>query len=556
MLVPDWLKVYKKSDFRFDLIAGLTVGIMLIPQGMAYAMLAGLPPIYGLYASTVPLIVYAFLGTSRQLSVAPVAMDSLLTASGVSMIVFAGSEDYISIAITLAFCVGVIQFSFGVSRLGFLIRFLSHPVIVGFSSAAAIIIGLSQLKHLLGIDLPGREHIQDILFVIIKEIRNTHLWTFLIGLIGIIWLVVARKINPSIPGPLILVVLTIIVVRVFHLDQYGVKVIGYIPRGLPTPSIPSLNLSILEKLLPTAFAIAMVSFMESSAVAKSIHERHKNYKIIPNKELMAIGMANLIGSIFKSFPVSGGFTRSVVNDQAGARSGMSSLISAFLIILTLLFITPLFYYLPNAVLASIIIVAVYRLINVPEAKNLWNVDRKDFLMMAVTFIGTLFLGIIPGIEIGVLLSLAWIIFEASYPHHAELGRVPGTKSFRSIKRFDNLVIEDDVLIIRFDASLFFANIERFRELVLEYKNNRKERIKAIVIDMESNNTVDSSALVVLSDISDELKKENIQLFLTDVKGPVRDKFLRSGFTEKVGEENFFLSVEDALNHFHERKTKG
>ena len=271
---------------------------------------------------------------------------------------------------------------------------------------------------------------------------------------------------------------------------------------------------------------------------------------------MAIGMANLIGSIFKSFPVSGGFTRSVVNDQAGARSGMSSLISAFLIILTLLFITPLFYYLPNAVLASIIIVAVYRLVNIKEAKNLWNVDRKDFLMMAATFIGTLFFGIIPGIEIGVLLSLAWIIFEASYPHHAELGRVPGTKSFRSIKRFDNLVIEDDVLIIRFDASLFFANIERFRELILEYKNNRKDRIKAIVIDMESNNTVDSSALVVLSDISDELKKENIRLFLTDVKGPVRDKFLKSGFTEKIGEENFFLSVEDAVKYIGDIKNRG
>ncbi len=410
MLLPDWIKNYKSTDFNPDLIAGLTVGVMLIPQGMAYAMIAGLPPIYGLYASTIPLIVYGLFGTSRQLSVAPVAIDSLLTASGVSLIAQAGSEDYIALAITLALCVGIIQFSLGVSRLGFLINFLSHPVIQGFTSAAAIIIGLSQLKHLLGINMPGREHIQDILTYLVKEIGNTHLLTLAIGMSGIAFLITFRKFAPSIPGSLILVALTIIVIRLFHLDQYGIQIIGFIPRGLPAPSIPLIDFSMLRKLLPTAFAIAMVSFMESSAVAKSIQSRHLTYKIIPNRELMAIGMANMMGSIFKSFPVSGGFSRSVVNDQAGARTGMASIISALLVILTLLLLTPLFYYLPNAILASIVLVAVYRLINVKEAKRLWYVDRKDFMMMLVTFLGTLFFGIITGIGIGVLLSLAWIIF--------------------------------------------------------------------------------------------------------------------------------------------------
>jgi len=511
MLLPNWIKNYQGSDFKPDLIAGLTVGVMLIPQGMAYAMIAGLPPIYGLYASTVPLIVYALFGTSRQLSVAPVAMDSLMTASGVSMIAQAGSEDYIAVAITLALCVGIIQFSLGVSRLGFLINFLSYPVILGFTSAAAIIIGLSQLKHLLGISMPGREHIQDILSFLVQEIGNTHLLTLAIGLTGIACLILMRKAAPSTPGPLILVALTIIVVRIFHLDQYGVKIIGFIPQGLPAPAIPLIDISMLGKLLPTAFAIAMVSFMESSAVAKSIQSRHKTYKVIPNKELMAIGMANMLGSIFKSFPVSGGFSRSVVNDQAGARSGMASIVSSSLVLLTLIFLTPLFYYLPYAILASVIIIAVYRLINVKEAKRLWYVDRKDFLMMLVTFLGTLFFGIITGIGIGVLLSLAWIIFEASYPHHAELGRIPGTHSYRNIRRFSEHVIADEILIFRFDAPLFFANIDRFREVLREYKINRKDTIKFIVIDMESINTVDSSALTVLSDMVEEMQKDNIPL---------------------------------------------
>ena len=554
MFIPVWIKNYQRSDFKPDLLAGLTVGVFLIPQGMAYAMIAGLPPIYGLYASTVPLIIYALFGTSRQMSVAPVAMDSLLTASGVSLIAQTGSEDYIAAAITLAMCVGVIQFSLGVSRLGFLINFLSHPVIQGFTSAAAFIIAVSQLKHLLGINLPGREHIHDIVHFLIQEISNTHFVTLFIGLTGIAFLIIMRKLlSPSIPGPLILVAISIIIVRVFHLEEYGVKIIGHVPLGLPAPSIPSLNISLLGQLMPIAFALAMVGFMESSAVAKSIKSGKFTNKVIPNKELMALGMANMAGSVFRSFPVSGGLSRTVINDQAGAKSGMSSIVSAILVILTLLFLTPLFHYLPFCILASVIIIAVYRLINVKEAKRLWYVDRKDFLMMLVTFIGTLFFGIITGIGIGILLSLAWIIFEASYPHHAELGRITGTQSFRNTRRFNDLVIEDDILIFRFDAPLFFANIERFRDVLREYKVNRKDKIKAIVIDMESNNTVDSSALVVLSEMIDEMNKDDIQLYLTDVKGPVRDKFYKSGLTQKLGESHFFISVEDALNHIGGRK---
>ncbi len=528
-------------------MAGLTVGVMLVPQGMAYAMLAGLPPIYGLYASTIPLIIYAILGTSRHLSVGPVAIDSMLTAAGVGVMAQAGTEAYISIAITLALVVGLIQFSLGISRLGFLIKFLSHPVIEGFTSAAAIIIGLSQLKHLLGIDMPASQHLDDVIGSIVNNITDIHLLTVVIGLGGILVLLILKKLLPSFPAPLLLVVVATLLVYFFRLDTFGLKILGSIPAGLPRPALPHIQYDTIRQLFPTAFAIALVSFMESMAVARTLQAKHKTYKVNTNKELLAIGMANMVGSLFKSFPVSGGFSRSAVNEQAGARTGLSSIISAVLIIGTLLFLTPLFYYLPNAVLASIILVAVFRLIHVREAKYLWNVDRKDFLMMMVTFLGTLFFGIGTGIGIGVLLSLAWIIFEASYPHHAELGRVPGTHTFRNIKRFKELEVDDDVLIFRFDAPLFFANVDRFREIILEYIALHKTKLKAIIVDMESTNTIDTSAIHVFADTVEEIRRENILFLLAEVKGPVRDKFHRSGLTQKLGEECFFVTIEDALD---------
>ncbi|MGB4846767.1 MAG: solute carrier family 26 protein [Saprospiraceae bacterium] len=556
MFLPVWIKNYQRSDFKPDLLAGMTVGVMLIPQAMAYAMLAGLPPIYGLYASTVPLIIYALFGTSRHLSVGPVAIDPILIVAGISAFALAGSDDYISLAITLALMVGFIQFSLGVLKLGFLVNFLSHPVITGFTSAAAIIIGLSQLKNLLGINITSNQYLQDIIASLVQQSPNIHWLTFLIGVIGILFLILFKRFLPKFPAPLFMLAISIVVVSIFHLDTYGVNIIGEVPGGLPRPGLPFVDLVTYKKLLPTAFALALLSFMESTAIARALQAKHKTYKIIPNKELMALGLANMFGSVFRSFPVSGGFSRSTLNEQSGARTNMSSIVSACVIILTLLFLTPLFYYLPKVILACIIIVAVSRLINFKEAKHLWYIDWKDFLMMFVTFAGTLFLGIGEGIGIGVALSLAWIIFEASYPHYAELGRVPGTHIFKNIKRYKGLEIENNILIFRFDAPLFFANIDRFHELLLTHKSYREETINAIVIDMESNNTVDSSALVVLSDMVDEMKKDNIRLLFSDVKGPVRDKFFKSGLTNKIGEENFFMTIEDAVNSLTVRFDSG
>lgn len=545
-LIPDWIKNYQRPDFRFDLLAGLTVGVMLIPQGMAYAMVAGLPPVYGLYASTLPAIVYAWFGTSRHLSVGPGALTALLTAAGIGLIAQTGSTEYLAMVTLLALTVGIIQVTLGFAKLGFLVNFLSNPVFLGFTSAAAILIGLSQLKHILGISLSKTQHLQEIVMELIPQLTNIHLLTLVIGTIAVMALFLFQKYLPTFPGALITVFASILLTWFLRLDLQGVNIVGAIPGGLPTAKFTSFTFENFSILFPTAFAIALVSFMESTAVARAIQARHKDYKLVTNRELISLGLANMSSGILQSIPVTGGMSRSTVNDQAGARTGMSMIISSLLIILTLLFLTPLFYFLPNAILAAVILVAISSLLKVQEAKKLWPLDRKDFWMMMVTFTGTLFLGIGPGIGIGVLLSLAWIIFETSYPHHAELGKVSGTHVFRNVLRFKDLEIAEGVLIFRFDAPLFFANIDRFREVLTEYKNRRKDPIDTIIIDMESIHSIDSSALDIFAELVEESGKENIRIVLAEVKGPVRDKFYKSGLTKQLGEKHFFVTVDDAF----------
>ncbi|MEM9990926.1 MAG: sulfate permease [Bacteroidota bacterium] len=399
-----WIRHYKKSYLQGDLSAGITVGVMLIPQGMAYAMLAGLPPIYGLYAATLPLVVYALLGTSRQLAVGPVAMVALLTASGLGQFATIGTEHFIELAISLAFLVGLIQFSMGLFRLGFLVNFLSHPVIAGFTSAAAIIIGISQLKHLLGIPIP-RGHLYETLVHLFQALEKVNLPTFLLGSVAIAFLWLLKKRHRKFPAPIVAVVAGILSTYLFDLSALGVSIIGNVPSGLPMPALPNLQLDTLQLLLPTALTIAFVSFMESIAIAKAIQKKHQDYSIDNNQELIGLGLANVFGAFFKAFPVTGGFSRTAVNDQAGAKTGLAAIISALLIVLSLLFFTSNFYYLPTAILSAIILVAVIGLIDVEEARHLWQTDRRDFSLFIVTALGTLLLGIEQGILLGAGLYL-------------------------------------------------------------------------------------------------------------------------------------------------------
>ena len=544
--IISWLPKYKKLNFGSDLSAGLTVGVMLIPQGMAYAMLAGMPPIYGLYASTIPLIAYAIFGTSRQLAVGPVAMDSLLVAIGVSALAEYGSDQFILLAISLAMMVGAIQLLLGLFRLGFLVNFLSLPVISGFTSAAAIIIALNQLPHLLGLQINGSNQIHLVVVEIISRLNTTHLITLIIGATGIIVILLAKKYFKTIPGGLLVVISGIIVVFAFKLE--GVKVVGEIPAGLPNFSIPLISINHITSLFPTALTIALVGFMEAFAVAKATHAKHKDYILDANQELVAIGASNISGSFFQSFPVTGGFSRTAVNDQSGAKTQMSAIISAGLIILTLLFLTPLFYHLPKAILASIILVAVIGLIDLKEMKNLWRSNRRDLILLFITFLTTLFIGIQEGIGIGVLLSLFMVLYETSYPHYAVLGRLPNSSTYRNIKRYEDAAEIAGVLIIRFDAKLFFGNTSIFHSILLEEMEKRKN-LKLLIINSEAINTLDSTAAHMLHDLADELQQSGIELVFTTVKGPVRDVMVKAKIVEKLGKQHFFDSIQEAVDNF-------
>ncbi len=549
--IADWAFPYKKSNFRGDLTAGLTVGVMLIPQGMAYSMLAGLPPIYGLYASTIPLIIYAIFGTSRQLAVGPSAMIALLVGAGVSQLASPGTELYITYAIFLALMVGIIQFGLGFFRLGFIVNFLSHPVISGFTSAAALIIGLSQLKHLFGIQIARTNYVHEILINTFDQIGNIHMPTLLLGLGGMGLILFLKRMNKGIPGSLIAVILGIIIVYLFNLDETGMKIVREVPQGLPSLFLPSMDGGIIRDLLPIAVTIALVGFMESVAIAKAFQSKSKQreYKVIPNQELIGLGLANAIGSFFQAFPTTGGFSRSAVNFQAGAKTGLASIISAILIILTLLFLTPLFYYLPQAILASIIMVAVFGLIDLKEARHLWVSDRKDFYMLMVTFLSTLLIGIEEGIIVGVILSIGMVIWRVTYPHVAPLGRIPGTDLYRNLYRFPEAEHFEDILIFRFDAQLFFANTSYMTHKLEQLEEEHRGNVKLVILSAKAINGVDSTAIHALKDLAAAYKSRGIELYFADAKGPVRDAMVRGGLVKEVGRENFFGAVHEAVQYF-------
>jgi len=553
--ILNWLPEYDRFQFKGDLIAGLTVGVMLIPQGMAYAMLAGMPPIYGLYASILPLILYAIFGTSRQLAVGPVAMVSLLIAAGVGAIAETGSDQFIQLAILLALMVGVIQFLMGLFRLGFLVNFLSHPVVSGFTSAAALIIGFSQLKHLLGIDIPRSNHIHEIIQNAVVNSNATNIYTLGIGLFAIGLILAIKKFKLRIPGPLVAVVFGVLTVWLTGVDAQGVKIVGAVPEGLPSFAPPVFNFSQIQSLLPIAFTIAFISFMESIAVAKAIQSKHKTYQIVPNQELISLGIANIGGSFLQAFPTTGGFSRTAVNDQAGAKTGMASIISAGLIVLTLLFLTPLFYYLPKAILASVIMVAVFGLIDFKEAIELWKHYRPDFWMLMATFIGTLALGIEEGVLIGVVLSLAMIIFQTTKPHIATLGKIPDAPHYKNVDRFENLKQRKDILIVRFDARLYYANAPYFLEEMKERIEAKGAQLKLFIFDADSMNGLDSSGVSALEELFEYCKLKEIKFFTAGIKGPIRDTLRRYGMYERLGEDHFFFRIQHAVDAFDDVTTK-
>jgi SulP family sulfate permease len=550
-LIPilEWLPNYNSSRLKGDFIAGITVSIILIPQGIAYALIAGLPPIYGLYCALVPQLVYAIFGSSRQVAIGPVAMDSLIVATGVSTLALAGSDSYIAIAILLALMVGSIQFLLGVFRLGFIVNFLSKPVISGFTSAVALTIGINQFRNLFGVDFVQSDQIQYVLEDIWFNIIDFNSHTTVIGLISVGVIILLRKINKKIPNALLVVVVGILTIRYFGDEFSDVAIVKDIPSGLPSFSFPEIDISQMKELLPIALTLVMVGYLETISIGKSLEAKQDEYKLRPNQELIALGLSNIIGSWFKAYPSTSSFSRSAINQESGATTGMASLVSVVMVLLTLLFLTPLFYHLPKTVLAAIIIVAVFGLVNIKEAIFLWKANNLDFWLLIVTFFSTLLFGIEYGIMIGVGLSLIILIFRTSRPYVAELGKVPDSDFYRNRERFNEVILDEEVLVFRFDAQLFYANASYFIETLEFMVEEKGPKLKLIVLDAESINRVDSTGVEMLKERIRFYHKKNILFYFAGVKGPVRDHLFRGKILDIITLDHFYMRVNGAVNYY-------
>lgn len=539
-----WLPKYSQADWRGDWPAGLTVGIMLIPQGMAYAMIAGLPVVYGLYAALLPQIVYGLMGTSRHLAVGPVAMDSLLVAAGLTGIAVAGSENYIALALLLALMMGALQLSMGVLKLGFLVNFLSRPVISGFTSAAALIIGLNQLPHLLGVSSGRSNQLHKLLAGLSEVVSEVHLGTLTVGLTATGSLLALKKWAPRIPGALVVVVASIAASWALGFQNMGIKVVGVIPEGLPSFTLPAWSLDDARTLLPTALTLSLVAFMEAISVAKAIEERH-GYRVDANQELRALGLANVVGSLFQSYPTTGGFSRTAVAEQAGGKTPVTAWIAAGVIALTLVALTPLFYHLPNAVLAAIVMVAVAGLVDLSYPRTLWKQDRVEAGILFATAVVTLTVSLPMGIGLGVLLALGLAVQRMMVPHVAVLGNVENV--YRNVDRFENAETEPDVLVVRYDGAVNFANQAHFRSTLVGLVKNLPE-LRLVVLQADTISYMDASARATLRALLEEWRDGGIQLCLAGAIGPVRDALAADGLLES-GAVCCQLTVEDAITNY-------
>ena len=548
----DWLTDYDRSDLRGDLSAGLTVGVMLIPQAMAYAMLAGVEPIYGLYAALVPLFVYALLGTSRHLSVGPVTVDMLIVAAGIG--IYAGPEtSAIELAVLVAVMTGICEVLMGLFRFGFMVNFLSRPVIAGFMTAAPLIIASNQLGNLLGIQSPDSQYVHRHIMSTIRQAADIHPETCVIGVVGVVLLTVLQQWKPRWPAALIWVTVAVLATWGLELAADGVEIVGAIPAGLPPFQMPEslaeFDLERIRQLAPTALTLALVEFMYVMSLGQAFATEHE-YDVEPNRELIAIGAANIFGSFFRAVPISGSFSRSAVNHRAGAHTPLSNVVAGSLVGITLLFLTGLFFFLPTPALAAIIIVACLGMIDVPELRYLLETRRIDGAIALLTFGATLGIGIQQGILIGVGASVVVVLWDLSQPHVVELGHVPGTQEFRDVSRHPEAESISDIRITRIDSRFSFANAKTLKEEILEDADH--EGVRALIIDTTGVNDLDTTATQALQEIVDGLAERDVELSVAGAKGPLRDVLERSGLMGKIGEERFYMNAHMAVSDILER----
>lgn len=551
-----WLVHYDRRALPADLLAGFVTAVLLVPQGMAYAALAGLPPQVGLYASVLPPVVYALFGTSRTLSVGPVSVAALLVANALAS---SSADAYLADALLLAAMSGVVLLAMALMRLDALVNFISHPALSGFISGAAILIILGQLGNLLAISVPSVDSGVEMAHTLVNHLPNLDPLTATLSAVGIALILLSRRpfvkllgrlgVNDSTAliisraGPLAVIILLTFCVSVFELEQKGVAIVGALPKGLPSPSLDFLRWGRVLDLMPAALMISLIGYVESISVAKVLAVRRRQ-KLNNNQELIALGASNIAAAVTGGMPVAGGFSRSIVNFSAGARTQLAAIVTATLVTLVALFFTPFFYHLPKAALAAIIVVAVSYLLDWRGLVSAWRYDKADAMTLLVTFAGVLLFDVEVGLVLGVVVGIGVFLWRSSRPHTAIVGRIPGTEHFRNIKRH-HVETWPGLVLMRVDRSLFFANINYVDDLVAEQVAEHPE-LKHLVIICSAMNSIDYSAVEALEQLADSLHRAGIGLHLAEVKGPVMDRLEHYGIERWLSPGKVFLSTEEAV----------
>ena len=542
----DWIGELKDPQvLKADLIAGITVALVLVPQSMAYAQLAGLPPYIGLYASFVPVMLAAFMGSSRQLATGPVAVVSLMTAAALQPLVATGSEGYLVYAAVLALMVGLFQLALGLFRLGVLVDFLSHPVVVGFTNGAAIIIATSQLSKLFGVQVESAEHHYETVWrVLVEASQHTHIPTLIMGLCALGMMFAMRKFMPKLPNVLIAVVVTTVAAYAMGFAEMGGKVVGDVPKGLPSVKVPTFSLDMILQLSSAAVTIALIAFMEAVAIAKAMAASTRQ-RLDTNQELVGQGLGNIAAGFFQSYPVSGSFSRSAVNFSSGALTGFSSVVTGIVVAITLLFLTPLLYHLPQATLAAIIVMAVINLVKIEPIKHAMKVQKHDGIVAIVTFALTLIVA--PHLEksiiVGVMLPLGLFLYRSMRPRFSELSvHSDGTLRDADVHDLERC---ETMSVLRFDGSLYFANAGYFENKVLANIAD-KPKLKYVIIDAEGINQIDATGEEMLHVLAQRMKSAGVQLVFARAKKQIIDIFRATHFVEHLGEQHFFRTRTDAI----------
>jgi len=549
--ITRWARYYKKDWLRPDIIAGITVGAFTIPEVIAFVSLANLPPEVGLYSALVALLVYMIFGSSRQLSIGPTSTLSILVGSTLGSLMIVGASQYLMMVSLIAVAGGVLALISWTLRLGFIVKFISKTVLTGFLAGIALFIASGQLPKLLGIPGTTGNFFQRI-YYLIMHIDQTNLYALIIGVGGILFLYVVTKKFPKLPNTIFLVIGSIMLVTLTNLTSLGVKLVGFIPQGLPTLIIPDPTLVDVNTLVTLAATVFLVSYIEGYLFAEEYAAKYR-YKVDGNQELLALGISNVAVGLFQGLPIGGSLSRTAVNDESGAKTQLSGGIAAVIILLTLLFFTGIFYNLPEAILAAIVLYVIKALVNIPHFRTIYNFNKIEFAIAIVTLLSVLFLGALEGIVIGVILSIMGLLKNMYNPHIAILGRIPGTDQFLDVKRHFGTEIISHTLIVRVDGSQIFMNTDSVKNTIIDLVDNEYKDTKLFVLDFEASAFIDYSGIQMLEELNDELKLRGIKIKAANMHGSLRDSIRKTRLEQEIVDSKICLSIEDCIEKWESEK---